>query len=283
MLAGFCAGALFLFLKQILAKNLLASLTRAKSAEVLRHIIDRLFILAVVTAILGFSAFLIPIFASGSPSVGSRPQVPSKAVIVTAHTYARQYGPSTISVVDLRIRSGDGRVRLIDKVRFNVEEIYTYTFDPCPCCVRAPAAGTYNIPFDRVLKGENEYLLPHSVPADSTERILLALGGNFKEFNSCIARVRLDVILDSGEVAQTEDLLILIESFDESQRVGFDALDEQELQKFVENNRVANPILTAGFVRAHFSAHSAHPCYGDGGDVVDDEMRPHLPKIPGWL
>ena len=53
-LAGFIACVVFFVLRQIVAKNIFPRLTSAVGAGLLRHIIDRLFVLALVAMCLGF-------------------------------------------------------------------------------------------------------------------------------------------------------------------------------------------------------------------------------------
>jgi hypothetical protein len=55
---GLVAMMFFLILKQIVAKNIFPSLTRAVGGDLLKLIIQRLFILALVAMILGFIGFI---------------------------------------------------------------------------------------------------------------------------------------------------------------------------------------------------------------------------------
>ena len=61
MIAGFLAGALFLIARQILKLKLFAKLTRQLSADIIKLLIDRLFILALVALFLGFAGFVIQV------------------------------------------------------------------------------------------------------------------------------------------------------------------------------------------------------------------------------
>lgn len=203
-------------------------------------------------------------------------------VIASAQVIARAYGSSTISVVDLRLRTTDGRARLVEKLRFDLEDVFPYAFDPCPCCLRDYATGVYSIPFGQVLKGKTEYVVPHSLVPDRTERILLALGGTFAGHNSCVAKLHLDVTFESGEVVRTKSFLVLIESFDESHKIGLDKLGEAELERFIDSSPVASPALTADFIREHFRTRSIGPCAGDAGDIPP-EIRAGFPQVPSWL
>ncbi len=58
-LGGFLAAVLFYLFKQILTRDFLRQLTSAHSADVIKLIIDRLFILALIAMVLGFIAYLL--------------------------------------------------------------------------------------------------------------------------------------------------------------------------------------------------------------------------------
>lgn len=57
-LGGFFAAAVFYVFRQIVAKNIFPQLSAALGADVLKLIIERLFILALVAMALGFVAYL---------------------------------------------------------------------------------------------------------------------------------------------------------------------------------------------------------------------------------
>jgi hypothetical protein len=58
-LGGLFAAVLFFILKQILAKNIYPKLSRDHGAAFLKHVVDRLFTLALVAMVLGFAGFVI--------------------------------------------------------------------------------------------------------------------------------------------------------------------------------------------------------------------------------
>jgi len=58
-LAGFFAAAFFLVVRQIIAKNIFPTLTRQLSGDILKLIIDRLFVLSLVAMVLGFAGFVM--------------------------------------------------------------------------------------------------------------------------------------------------------------------------------------------------------------------------------
>jgi HEAT repeat protein len=73
-LAGFIACVVFFVLRQIVAKDIFPRLTAAIGAGLLRLIIDRLFVLALVAMILGFGAYLVPLaFGASRPSTVATP------------------------------------------------------------------------------------------------------------------------------------------------------------------------------------------------------------------
>lgn len=56
-LGGLVAAFMFFLLRQILAKNVFPKLTKALGADILKLIIDRLFVLSLVAMVLGFAGF----------------------------------------------------------------------------------------------------------------------------------------------------------------------------------------------------------------------------------
>lgn len=64
-LGGFFAAVVFFIFRQIVAKNIFPRLTAAIGADILKLIIERLFILSLVAMILGFIAFIVPKIVPG--------------------------------------------------------------------------------------------------------------------------------------------------------------------------------------------------------------------------
>lgn len=58
-LAGFFAAIIFFVIRQIIAKNIFPALTQDHSGEIIKLIVDRLFVLSLVAMILGFVGFTI--------------------------------------------------------------------------------------------------------------------------------------------------------------------------------------------------------------------------------
>jgi len=67
MLAGFIAAAFFLIIRQILKMKLFPKLNRLLAAAIIKLIIERLFILALVAMILGFVGFVLTVVAIPLP------------------------------------------------------------------------------------------------------------------------------------------------------------------------------------------------------------------------
>lgn len=59
-LGGLFASILFFTLRQLIKKDTFPALTRSASADVIKIIIDRLFVLALVAMVLGFAGYIIP-------------------------------------------------------------------------------------------------------------------------------------------------------------------------------------------------------------------------------
>jgi hypothetical protein len=68
-LGGLFAIILFLLIKQIIAKNIFPSLTKGMSSSIIKKIIDYLFILAIVSLLLGFTSYILPFFLSPTATV----------------------------------------------------------------------------------------------------------------------------------------------------------------------------------------------------------------------
>jgi len=60
-LSGLLSAAFFLVARQIIEKNIFPKLTKQLSSQIIKIIIDRLFILSLVTIILGFIGYVIPV------------------------------------------------------------------------------------------------------------------------------------------------------------------------------------------------------------------------------
>jgi phosphotransferase system HPr-like phosphotransfer protein len=58
-LSGLIAAIFFLILKQILAKNIFPQLTRAVGGDIIKLVIERLFILALIAMVLGFAGYIL--------------------------------------------------------------------------------------------------------------------------------------------------------------------------------------------------------------------------------
>ena len=59
-LGGFFAAVVFLIFRQIIKKNIFPTLARSHSTEIIKTIIDRLFVLALVAMVLGFAGYFLP-------------------------------------------------------------------------------------------------------------------------------------------------------------------------------------------------------------------------------
>lgn len=59
-LGGFLAAVVFFIFRQILKKDFFPTLAKSASAEIIKTIIDRLFVLALVAMVLGFAGYILP-------------------------------------------------------------------------------------------------------------------------------------------------------------------------------------------------------------------------------
>lgn len=85
-LGGFAFAIFFLILKQLIAKGLLQQISVRASTEVIKIIIDRLFILALVAMVLGFAGYIIP-----KPVISEAP--PYDELVENIYSYRDSIGP----------------------------------------------------------------------------------------------------------------------------------------------------------------------------------------------
>jgi uncharacterized membrane protein len=78
-LGGFFAAVVFYIFKQVLTKDLLRQLTSSHSADVIKLIIERLFVLALIAMILGFIAYLVTKLTPQIPAETDVLQAPAAA------------------------------------------------------------------------------------------------------------------------------------------------------------------------------------------------------------
>jgi hypothetical protein len=122
-LAGFFAAVVFFIFRQIVAKNVFPRFTAAVGARMLRLIIDRLFVLALVAMCLGFCAYLVPLaFGAGRatsvatpPAASTAPAADVEAASAVARSQldARDYVGAWNTVVDA-LKSAPTRADLLE-------------------------------------------------------------------------------------------------------------------------------------------------------------------------
>jgi hypothetical protein len=66
-LSGIVIVVLYALFKQIIARNIFPQLTQAFSGEILKSIIDKVFVLALVARVLGFAGWVLTAFRPGAP------------------------------------------------------------------------------------------------------------------------------------------------------------------------------------------------------------------------
>lgn len=86
-LGGFFAAVVFFIFKQVLKQDFLRRLTTAHSAEVIKLVIDKLFVLALVAMVLGFLAYVLirvlPQVSAVEPTATVAAPVPTPAPTAT--------------------------------------------------------------------------------------------------------------------------------------------------------------------------------------------------------
>lgn len=82
---GITLAILFFIFRQILAKNIFPRLTRSHGGALLKQVVDRLFVLALVAMVLGFAGYLLPL-KEPDPQVRIEPS-PKEAESILAKLY----------------------------------------------------------------------------------------------------------------------------------------------------------------------------------------------------
>ena len=77
-LGGFTAAVLFFVFRQILNRDFFPTLAKSASAEIVKTIIDRLFVLALVAMVLGFAGYILPNPNNTANTVRAKNKDPNK-------------------------------------------------------------------------------------------------------------------------------------------------------------------------------------------------------------
>jgi hypothetical protein len=94
-LGGFSAAIFFFILRQLIEKNIFPALNKQASSEVIKIIIDRLFILALVAMVLGFAGYVIPKQVPVPPTADNYPINNSSydGLVGKIYSYKKVVGP----------------------------------------------------------------------------------------------------------------------------------------------------------------------------------------------
>jgi len=126
-LGGFFASILFFVFRQILKKNIFPSLTKSASAEIITLIIDRLFVLALVSMVLGFVGYMMP-----KPSQNSSTEITSREPKQEQGGTGNIQAGGDITIVNQTIEQK--QIYDITKLKFTkfCEGVYAAPFQPDP-------------------------------------------------------------------------------------------------------------------------------------------------------
>jgi hypothetical protein len=112
-LGGLMAAIFFFVLKQILAKNVFPRLSRDHSAAFLTHVVDRLFILALVAMVLGFAGYVV---VARTPRVPEQVKVPDRPDTTkapeTPKDNPKPIDAATLKPISLKIEMTKGGTRV---------------------------------------------------------------------------------------------------------------------------------------------------------------------------
>lgn len=213
-LGGFVAAVLFFIFRQILKKNIFPSLTRSASAEVIKVIIDRLFVLALVAMVLGFAGYILP-----KPSQTSDPDrmqlrlnqnqsgngnIQAGGDVTIVNKSNKQ--ESLLEITNVRFTHDsefDVMVRNLGDTDLIIHEIkITKIGDPgiAVAPILEPSA-KYHIPVDGIPLGKSKSIdVAHVVPANSADRFLIAL------HTTTVYDLRVTFVYDDGKIASFEKM-----------------------------------------------------------------------------
>jgi hypothetical protein len=79
-LAGIIAASLFLIAREILKKNIFPALTKNLSSDIIRLLIERFFVLALVSVVLGFLGFALSLIIKGTQAQQTPKESPTPTV-----------------------------------------------------------------------------------------------------------------------------------------------------------------------------------------------------------
>jgi uncharacterized membrane protein YhdT len=94
-LSGFMAAVLFFVFRQIVAKNIFPKLNAVMGGTILRDIINKLFILALIAMVLGFAGWVIAAYA---PERQPKPPPDSVTVSLTSDMTFRQAAETVVEM-----------------------------------------------------------------------------------------------------------------------------------------------------------------------------------------
>jgi len=172
--------------------------------------------------------------------------------LVGAQVYLKKYGFSTVSIIDLNIKNAGETVENIMKIQLTTRDLFKYTYDPCPTCLRRVSDGIYNISFKRLLEGATEYVVSHVIEPGSIEQISLVLGGGDAPDGQCyVARIVVSLFAGSGPILMTSPLDVLVEHFDRGSEVPITAVAEDELRTLIDSGTTAPEVATPTVIRQH--------------------------------
>jgi hypothetical protein len=98
--------------------------------------------------------------------------------LISVHVGRYSYGLSTLGVLDLKLENSGGKAARITEARIRVDKIFRFDA-PVTTLFRIPAQGTYDVSLANLAEGgETRIGLYHEVPPESSDRIIISLGGD---------------------------------------------------------------------------------------------------------
>ncbi len=170
-LGGLIASILFFLLRQIIKKDIFPSLTRSASSEIIKLIIDRLFILALVAMVLGFVGYILLNQSQSGNRQAGRDVIVEQIDKEKSILEVTKVGFTHNAEFDVMVRNLGDRDLIIHKITITKLKAPGIAVSP----ILEPTA-QYHIPVgDIPLWGSKSIDVSHVVYANSVDRFSIAL------------------------------------------------------------------------------------------------------------
>lgn len=258
-IGGLSIGLVFLLFRDVIRKNIFPDLTKAQSFKIITIVV----ICTWSIALAGIAAWVY--------TETHNPKKIEGVELSGVEAYLRPYGFSTVSVIDLNLKDRGSLADNISKLKIDVLEVFEYSYDPCPRCLRHFADGIYNINLKQVVDGNNEFIVSHIIPPEDIEKLKIVLGGEYPD-PSYLARVVFTIYTGNGSEIKTKPMEVLVQNFDDGETVPIDQIGNEKLKEFIDSGNRPPLALTPNVIKSFFRGGSNSARFGA-----------RVPSLPDWF